>query len=108
MRSAVSDRRIAFNPCDDVPLPVEDHGEQRFLTATETLRLADEIEPRFRALVLLAAYGGLRFGELAALRRSGRRDQIPDRLDALLFTQDAHQARTRTVVEMKRGDREVL
>jgi len=24
-------------------------------------------------------------------------DQIPERLDALLFTQDAHQARTRTV-----------
>jgi integrase len=70
MRSAESDRPIAFNPCDNVPLPVEDHGEQRFLTASETQRLSDEIEPRFRVLVLLAAYGGLRFGELAALRRS--------------------------------------
>ena len=27
------------------------------------------IEPRFRAMVLVAAYGGLRFGELCALRR---------------------------------------
>jgi integrase len=35
-------------------------------------------------------------------------DQIPDRLDALLFSRDAHQARTRTVIEMKRGDRDVL
>jgi integrase len=35
-------------------------------------------------------------------------DQIPDRLDALLFSQDAHQARTRTESEMKRGDRDVL
>jgi integrase len=32
--------------------------------------LAEAIEPRFKALVLLAAYGGLRFGELAGLRRS--------------------------------------
>ena len=35
-------------------------------------------------------------------------DQIPDRLDALLFTQDAHQARTKNVIEMNRGDRDVL
>jgi integrase len=31
--------------------------------------LANEIDPRFRTLVFLAAYGGLRFGELAGLRR---------------------------------------
>ena len=31
--------------------------------------MADAIAPRFRAMVLIAAYGGLRFGELAALRR---------------------------------------
>jgi integrase len=70
MRAAVSDRRIAFNPCQDVPLPPERHLEQRFLSATEVEMLADAIEPRFRTLVLLASYGGLRFGELAGLRRS--------------------------------------
>ncbi len=70
MRAAVSDRRIVFNLCQDVPLPAEHHGEQRFLSATEVEVLADLIEPRFRALVLLAAYGGLRFGELAGLRRA--------------------------------------
>ena len=32
--------------------------------------LADAIEPRFRAMVLLAAFTGLRLGELRALRRS--------------------------------------
>ena len=32
--------------------------------------LAASIDHRFRALVLLAAYGGLRFGELGGLRRS--------------------------------------
>jgi hypothetical protein len=30
MRAAVSDRRIVFNPCDDVLLPPEYFGEQRF------------------------------------------------------------------------------
>lgn len=70
MRAAVADRRIPFNPCQDVPLPVEHHVEQRFLTPREVEALAEAIEPRFRALVLLAAYGGLRFGELAGLRRS--------------------------------------
>jgi integrase len=31
--------------------------------------LADAIDPRYRALVLVAAYGGLRWGELVGLRR---------------------------------------
>jgi integrase len=50
-------------------LPAEEAGERRFLTATEVADLADAIAPRLRAMVLVAAYGGLRFGELAALRR---------------------------------------
>ena len=70
MRAAMSDRRIPFDPCQDVPLPAERHAEQRFLTAGQVDVIADAINPRFRALVFLAAYGGLRFGELAGLRRS--------------------------------------
>src|SRR5207237_1318728 len=35
----------------------------------EVATLAAAIDPRYRALVLLAAYSGLRAGELAALRR---------------------------------------
>src|SRR5919108_2451469 len=69
MRAAVADRRIPFNPCMDVPLPIEHVDEQRFLTRDEVAVLADVIHPRARALVLLGAYGGLRFGELAGLRR---------------------------------------
>jgi integrase len=79
MRAAVSDRRVAFNPCDDVPLPPEHFGEQRFLSPSQVADLADSIEPRFRALVLLAVYGGLRFGELAGLRR-GRVDVLRGRV----------------------------
>ena len=69
MRAALADRKISFNPCADVPLPSVETNEQRFLTGDEVTLLADCIEPRFRALVLVAAYGGLRFGELAGLRR---------------------------------------
>ena len=40
----------------------------RFLTHAEVARLADSIDQRYGPLVLLAAYGGLRAGELFALR----------------------------------------
>jgi integrase len=35
---------------------------------TEVFATADSIAPRYRLLVLLAAFTSLRFGELAALR----------------------------------------
>ena len=34
------------------------------------MELLDQVPPRYRALVLLATFASLRFGELAALRRS--------------------------------------
>ena len=40
----------------------------RFLTTSEVDRLAAAMDPRYRAVVLLAAYGGLRAGELFGLR----------------------------------------
>ena len=45
----------------------------RFLTPGRGRTLADTIPPEYRALVLLGAYGGLRIGEMAGLRR-GRVD----------------------------------
>jgi integrase len=41
----------------------------RFLTADEVEDLAAAHPERYRAMVLVAAYGGFRFGELAGLRR---------------------------------------
>ena len=41
----------------------------RFLNPAEVARLAEVIGERFRVLVLVAAYGGLRIGELAGLSR---------------------------------------
>ncbi len=40
----------------------------RFLSAQEVQELAAAMDPKFRPLVLTAAFTGLRFGELAALR----------------------------------------
>ena len=40
----------------------------RFATVAQVAALADAIPRRYRALVLVAAYTGLRWGELAGLR----------------------------------------
>jgi integrase len=42
----------------------------RFLTPAEIVDLAEAIHARYRALVSVGAYGGLRIGELAGLRPS--------------------------------------
>jgi integrase len=68
LRSGVDDRRLAANPADRVPLPRIEREEVRFLTAAEVHALADAIDQRYRALVLLGAYGGLRLGEVFGLR----------------------------------------
>jgi integrase len=69
MRAAVSAKMLPANPCHGVPLPRIETEEMRFLTPTELARLAECIDPRFRALVLVAAAAGLRLGELTGLRR---------------------------------------
>lgn len=67
-RVAVTDGLIARTPCREIKLPKDDRDEKRFLTVSEIEHLADAIGPRYRVWVLTAAYTGLRFGELAALR----------------------------------------
>lgn len=68
MRAAVKARRLPSSPCDDVELPKVERVEMRFLSPAEIARLADAMDPRYRAAVLLGAYGGLRAGELFGLR----------------------------------------
>lgn len=65
---AVNDDRIAKNPCRVERGGVEHHPEQRFATMAELAALADAVPDRYRALVLAAGLGGLRQGELFALR----------------------------------------
>ena len=69
MRLAVEHGLIKANPAASVELPAEHRNEQRFITQAEALTLADTIAPRFKAMVLVAVFGGLRFGELGGLQR---------------------------------------
>jgi integrase len=65
---AVEEGRLARNPAARVNLPRESRHDHRFLTPDEIAAIAEEIPERYRALVYLLAYGGLRIGEAAALR----------------------------------------
>jgi len=67
-RLAVRDRLIALSPARDVRLPKIERNDPTALTVDEVMGLADTIDPRYRALVLVGAFGGLRIGELAGLQ----------------------------------------
>jgi integrase len=67
--TAVIDERIARNPCVIIGAGQESSPERPAVSVAEVYALAGAVDPRWRALVLLAAFCGLRFGELAALRR---------------------------------------
>ncbi|MFJ9023601.1 tyrosine-type recombinase/integrase [Streptomyces sp. NPDC102259] len=69
MNMAVDDELIRRNPCRIKGADRYDVPERPVLTVTEVFAVADSIVPRYRLLVLLAAFTTLRFGELAALRR---------------------------------------
>lgn len=53
-----------------VQLPTGDSREAHIVTMSQAEHLADYINPRFAAAVLVMAYGGLRVSEALALRRS--------------------------------------
>jgi integrase len=69
LAAAVEGGMIPRSPCRGVPLPKVERGEMQFLTVAEVRRLAVAVGPGYRALILLGAYGGLRIGEMAGLRR---------------------------------------
>jgi integrase len=68
MRHAVKNGLVRTNPCSQVEPPKVRRKKMEFLTPEEVLAVADAITPRYRTLVLMAAYTGMRAGELAALR----------------------------------------
>jgi integrase len=70
LRAAVRAKRLGNDVTVGVSLPQLERHERRFLTAEEILALAKVIDPRYRLMVLLGGFGGLRFGEVAALRAS--------------------------------------
>jgi integrase len=68
MNTAVDDGLIKRNPCRIKGGGSEDSPERPVLSVPQVYALADVVGLRYRALILLAAFSSLRWGELAALR----------------------------------------
>ncbi|HXF74295.1 MAG TPA: tyrosine-type recombinase/integrase [Actinomycetota bacterium] len=77
LEDAVRDGILERNPAARLGLRRPRPREARFLTPEEVAAIADEVPGRYRALVLLLAYGGLRIGEASAL--TIRRLDLPRR-----------------------------
>jgi integrase len=73
LNTAVSDELLLRNPCLVRGAGVARSGERTTATLAQVQALADAVPPRYRMLILLAAWSGARWGELVALSR--------DRLD---------------------------
>jgi integrase len=69
LRAAVESAYIGRSPCLGIKLPRAVVREMSFLSADEVKRIGDAVPAQYRALIYLLAYGGLRWGEAAALRR---------------------------------------
>jgi integrase len=67
--SAVVDGEIPRNPCLIPGANAERNPERPIATIQQVFALADAVGARWRAMVLLATFCALRFGELAALTR---------------------------------------
>lgn len=70
MTTAADDGAIRRNPCRIKGGGSESSPERAVLTVAQVFALADAITRRYRALVLLATFTSLRWGELCALRKS--------------------------------------
>lgn len=69
MSAAVNDGLIVKSPCVGVKLPRLPRRDLRYLTPQQVAHLGSHMPVPFPVLVDVLAYGGLRFGEAAALRR---------------------------------------
>jgi integrase len=68
MNTAVDDGLIKRNPCRIKGAGSEHSPERPHLSVAQVYALADAVGLRYCALILLAAFSSLRWGELAALR----------------------------------------
>ncbi len=70
LTTAVSDGRIKVNPCQIRGAASASTGKKvEPPTASELQTIVDKITPRFKAAVVIAAWSGVRYGELTELRR---------------------------------------
>ncbi|MEE1650946.1 site-specific integrase [Brachybacterium sp. J144] len=70
LAQAEDDGLIRSNPCKVKGAATVEHAERLPLTPEQVSGLAEAVPARFRAAVLVAAWSGLRPGELFALRRA--------------------------------------
>lgn len=80
LKAAVVSRYIVSSPCIGVRLPKPARREMHFLSAKQVRALGASTQCPFDVLVNLLAYGGLRWGKAAALRRS-RCDLLRSRIE---------------------------
>ena len=80
---------VRTNPCLAVNPPRVERHDVDVFSVEQVEAIAAAITPRYRALVLVAAYGGLRLGEVTGLRR---RDV--DRASVMVVGQVQRQQRT--------------
>lgn len=69
MTAVKEDELIRVNPCRIPGADQEKAGERPTLTVAQVFDLAGRVPGRYRALVLLATFGCLRWGEAVALQR---------------------------------------
>jgi integrase len=69
MATAMDDELVRRNPCRIKGASVEPTPERPVATMEGVWRLVDRMPDQFRALVLLATFASLRWGEVTALRR---------------------------------------
>ena len=69
LREAVEEGYISRTPARRIKLPRAERVEKRFLSPAELERLIAACPPRYRAVVYGAAYLGLRWEEIAGLKR---------------------------------------
>ena len=100
LKSAVDHKLIASTPITAVKgvrRGAQRSEDIRFLSAAELRALADAVRPEYRAAIFLAGIGGLRWSEVAGLRR-GRIDFETGRLHVVETTTETinHQLIERT------------
>ena len=68
LAAAEMDGLLAITPCRGIRLPRTPEHEPHVLTPEQVERLVSEMRPPYDLFVLVLAYTGLRFGEVAGLR----------------------------------------
>ncbi|EON30829.1 phage-related integrase [Gordonia terrae C-6] len=90
---AKEEHRIQVNPARGVKLPRRQHVEHNYLDHAQLVQLAAEVS-RHEEIVMLLAYSGLRWGEMAALRP---RDVDLDR-GRINITRSASKVNSRSII----------